>query len=112
MNRNLSRKRQNEKIVYGIVLFVILVAASMIVKSLASYYSDKLSSEECVLQQTSCCGCAMGGKEECMTLEEAEVTKERLANECSKDIFCTANYVCEEVECKMIEGQCKEVPKN
>ena len=98
--------RFDKKLVYGIVIIVILVVISMIVKSLAGYYDKKTN--PCVMQQIDCCGCEMGGKEECMTIEEAEKTRERLAVECSKDIFCTANYVCEEVECKMINGECKK----
>jgi hypothetical protein len=100
------KKPKNKKLVYGIVLIILLIMISMIVKSLAAYYDSK--TQECVMQQTSCCGCEMGGKEECMTLEEAKTTRERLAKECSKDIFCTANYVCEDVECKMVNGECKK----
>jgi len=103
MKRKLPK---NKKLVYSIVLIIILVVLSMIVKSLAGYYNKKTN--PCVMQQTTCCGCEMGGKEECMTIEEAETTRERLASECSKDIFCTANYVCEDVECKMINGECKK----
>ena len=66
---------------------------------------------DCVKQQVTCCGCSMGGREECMTKFEATIWKEKLARECKEDVMCIALYNCKDTECKCEGGKCVEVEK-
>jgi hypothetical protein len=66
---------------------------------------------DCIVQQVTCCPCSMGGKEECMSKTNASYWKEKLAEECEEDIVCPAVYRCMGIECKCIEGNCKEFRK-
>lgn len=64
---------------------------------------------KCVLQTTTCCGCEMGGRQECMTEEEAKITQEKLEKECPKDLICIAVYACENVSCEYKNEKCQKV---
>jgi len=66
---------------------------------------------DCVKQQVTCCSCNMGGREECMAKKEAKEWKDRLSKNCG-EVLCTALYACKNTECKCINGNCTEVPKN
>ena len=103
--------KKNQVVYYGIILVILVIIATMGVKE-ARFYFNKSLENKCVMQRTGCCGCEMGGKDECMNEAEALKIEERLEFECSKDIVCIAQYNCKNVDCKMIEGQCKEVPKS
>jgi hypothetical protein len=101
-----SKPDYNKKLCYALILLLVLIAASFALKEIIK--SLPIEEEECVMQPTSCCSCAMGGNEECMTKKAALILQEALEAECSKGVVCTANYVCENVTCKMVDGTCKK----
>jgi len=63
----------------------------------------------CVNQQTTCCPCSMGGKEECMIKEEAIRMQGKLERECGKGIVCVAMYACEDFVCEYKNNTCVKV---
>ncbi len=93
------------KLGYIIVLIASLVIAGIAIKSIVNAIENK--SSECVLQQTTCCECEMGGNRQCMTKNEALAVQENLSRDCSKDILCAAVYNCVETTCIMINGKCQ-----
>jgi hypothetical protein len=95
-----------EKLIYALIIAVLLAVVLLAVK-LSINLSKRTSLEKCVLQQVTCCPCEMGGKQECMTEEQANLMQEKLAGECQKDRVCIAMYACENIECKYEDGVCK-----
>ncbi|MEM3405716.1 MAG: hypothetical protein QW117_01945 [Candidatus Pacearchaeota archaeon] len=124
INNNIIILFHNKKIFYFIIFLATILAilifisieierdlkekqySSELMKS--GNYKNCSKDEDCILQQISCCSCNMGGEQKCINKEEAKKIQEEL-KKCSKDIMCIALYNCKDIECKCIEGYCKEV---
>lgn len=104
-------KRSKTKTCCKKLIYVLIIAISLAVVLLAVKFSidfiEKRAAEKCVLQQVTCCPCEMGGKQECMTNEQAGIIQEKLAAECQKDRVCIAMYACEDIKCGYESEVCK-----
>jgi putative hemolysin len=100
---------QNKKALYfAIAMLVVLIFLIIVYIRLGENKENSSCKidEDCVLQQTTCCSCSMGGEERCMTKQEAETTQKKLDEDCSEDIMCIAMYNCKVNSCKCEEGNC------
>ena len=96
----------NKKALYALILILALIGISVALKvTLKILEKDK---GICVLQQTTCCSCSMGGKQECMTADEAKIMQEKLAKECKKDMMCIAMFNCENITCVYKDEKCQK----
>ena len=85
------------------IVFLIILLFSIFGKSDKECEKDS----DCVLQQTTCCSCSMGGQEVCMSKQNASDYQEKL-NDCQKDILCAAVYNCKESKCSCVNGKCQD----
>lgn len=99
--------RKREPIVMMILILIVVLIGIVGYKNMNNN-SDNENQVECVKQQTTCCSCNMGGKDECMTIKDAELAQQRLDDECppANELFCSAVYRCEEFECIYENGEC------
>jgi putative hemolysin len=105
--------KQNKNLLYiPMALLAILVILVILSIRLQGENSECKINEDCVLQQTTCCSCNMGGDEECMTKQKAEETQARLDKECSVDIMCVAMYNCNVNKCECENGNCTGIFSN
>ena len=65
------------------------------------------SDSDCILQETSCCNCNMGGEQVCMSKKNASIIQEKLKN-CEKNIMCIALYNCRQAKCGCVDNKCRE----
>ncbi|MBS3090429.1 hypothetical protein J4433_01525 [Candidatus Pacearchaeota archaeon] len=92
-----------------IALFLVVVLA---VFSNRTFNQNKSGSAECVTDadcvkvQTTCCSCAMGGKEVCAGKIQAE---NLTAKNCPSDLMCIAMYACQIKSCSCVQGKCEAV---
>ncbi|MBU1136709.1 MAG: hypothetical protein ABIG37_03700 [Nanoarchaeota archaeon] len=103
--------KKNKKFIAQPILFIILsliILFSIFIFVIKFKNNSECKSDSgCVLQETTCCPCNMGGKQECMSKDNSENWKEKL-KECDKNIMCIAVYNCKEIECGCSFGKCKE----
>jgi len=94
---------------YAVLAGILILSACFFLKSKQS--SDIIGGQNatCVKQQTTCCSCSMGGKEECVTKEEAVEIQEKLRRECKKGIVCIARYACEDFVCEYKNNSCVKI---
>jgi hypothetical protein len=63
------------------------------------------SDADCVIVETSCCNCNMGGDDKCVLKSEEENYLNELSD-CSDKLLCTAVFNCDVESCKCINGEC------
>lgn len=110
--RKIRRKNKFYILVFIFLLFVLLFISFLNLTN-HTVKKEKLfqcnSDNDCVLQQTTCCSCNMGGNEECMSKKEAEAIEKELKQECSSNLYCIALYNCKIKSCKCVNGKCVRV---
>ncbi|HLD37441.1 MAG TPA: hypothetical protein VJA86_02550 [Candidatus Nanoarchaeia archaeon] len=92
-------------IVTLVVILILLVSYIKMQEREASSNSECESDSGCVLQETGCCPCTMGGKRECMSLENA-TSYQKILQDCPRDIACIALYNCEFQDCRCQNNRC------
>jgi hypothetical protein len=90
-----------------IILFIFIVFLEFIIKIKEKQEITECKVDsDCIKQQTTCCSCNMGGREECMDKKEAGVWKNKLG-ECG-EVLCIALYNCKNTGCRCVGGNCTE----
>lgn len=91
------------------VLIIVLILLVSYIKMQEGKESNNISEcksgSDCVLQETECCPCSMGGNAECMAKDNATYYQEKLGD-CRKDIACIALYNCKFQGCECRNGKC------
>lgn len=112
------KKNEREKIILihnKKILFVIIVLLIILFLLIICFLNKKqaevavkecFSDSDCVKQRVTCCPCQMGGKEICMSEQNATYWKTNLIQECSQDSGCIAQYNCNDAGCACKNGKC------
>lgn len=101
------RIKHNKKVLVAIIILaVILVVLLIWLRNQKNQEKVECKSDgDCVLQQTTCCSCNMGGKQECMSRQNASLKQEELKS-CEANIVCPAVYNCMAEKCSCVNGEC------
>lgn len=109
------------KITHNKTLFYIMIVVAMlliIVLILMSFYSSKNSGNspasnscssdaDCMKISSTCCPCNDGGKDVCVSRENATIIKNNLEKCDTANLICAAIYNCNSNQCSCIEGKCQ-----
>ena len=97
----------NKNIFIAIILVVIFIILLVIFikRETTNQETECQSNNDCILQQTTCCSCNMGGTSACMSRENASFYQKEL-QKCQEDIICIAMYNCEFETCECKESKC------
>jgi len=68
--------------------------------------TDCKTDSDCVIVQTSCCPCEMGGQEVCVSESNQYLFEEKLEL-CNEDLYCPAVYNCLINSCICNNGKCE-----
>lgn len=86
-------------------LFGLIVVVGVLLVVGFVWFVLQMDGEECVKVRTSCCGCEMGGSEECVLASEVGEYEDDLSD-CPPDLICAAVYNCEIETCEYVDGEC------
>jgi hypothetical protein len=104
----------NKKALFSILVLSVLLVITLfwtvrIIENQTGKGNECKVNEDCVIQQTTCCPCTMGGEEKCMPKQEAQEVQQRLDEECDEDLICIALFNCMVESCSCDDGSCVDV---
>ena len=87
---------------------IVLIIIFFVITSFPEKYGlvECSVNSDCMIVQTTCCACEMGGVEKCVPRGQEKIYR---AEDCPEHPICIALYNCEVKSCVCSSGKCTEV---